>query len=142
MRFNISWRSSRAADHRGYEPGWPITGARRQGDPNLWAETAAGVRAESFSPSMEQLSTEEPASTESRSADGAGLLRERLLAVLADEELSLIPPSAGDMTREQWDALPEQERERYRRAQLGRVDPRFVPHSTAHAGSRSARVYR
>ncbi|MDH3682675.1 MAG: hypothetical protein OEV40_22310 [Acidimicrobiia bacterium] len=81
----------------------------------------------------------------SSAADGIGSLGEKLLAVLADEEASLVPPSAGDMTQEEWNALTEAEREGFRRLQLKRVDPRFVPRYTLNTqrnGSRAARVYR
>ena len=72
-------------------------------------------------------------------------LRERLLAVLAQEDASLVPPSAGDMTQAEWDSLTELEREGYRRDQLKQLDPRLVPSYTlgvSRSGSRSARVYR
>ncbi len=68
-------------------------------------------------------------------------LRNRLLAVLADEEASLVPPSAGDMSQQEWEALPEQQRECYRRLQLRRIDPRLVPNATLNA-RRSSRAVR
>ena len=80
------------------------------------------------------------------SADhGYGSLRDKLLAVLAEEEGSLVPPSAGDMTQSEWDSLTEIEREGFRRLQLKQLDPRVVPRytmGTSRAGSRSTRVYR
>lgn len=87
-----------------------------------------------------------PAVTE-RTAEMANgsTLRERLLAVLAEEDASLVPPSAGDMTQAEWDTLSEVEREGYRREQLKQLDPRLVPRYTlggSRSGSRSARVYR
>jgi hypothetical protein len=75
---------------------------------------------------------------------GSDSLRERLLAVLDDENASLVPPSAGDMTQAEWDSLSELEREGFRRLQLQQLDPRVVPRYTMSAmrsGSRSARVY-
>ncbi len=72
-------------------------------------------------------------------------LRERLLAVLAEEDASLVPPSAGDMTQAEWDTLTDLQREGYRREQLKQLDPRIVPRYTlgwSQSGSRSARVYR
>lgn len=85
-----------------------------------------------------------PGRTDERDPDVLAL-RDKLLEVLADEEASLVPPVAGDMTQAEWDALEEGERESYRRLQLKRVDPRFVPSYTTsqrHHGSRSSRVYR
>jgi hypothetical protein len=72
-------------------------------------------------------------------------LRDKLLAVLAEDDASLVPPSAGDMTQAEWDSLSEIEREWYRRQQLQQLDPRIVPRytmGTSLSGSRSARVYR
>lgn len=71
-------------------------------------------------------------------------LRDKLLAVLEDEEASLVPPAAGDMTQQEWDALPDAEREGYRREQLRRIDPRLVPRTTLNSRrtSRATRVYR
>ncbi len=72
-------------------------------------------------------------------------LRDRLLAVLADDEASMVPASAGDMTQQEWDELTEAQRESFRQLQLKRVDPRYVPTFTMAArrsGSRSSRVYR
>jgi hypothetical protein len=76
--------------------------------------------------------------------DGSSL-RDKLLAVLAEEEGSLVPSSAGDMTQSEWDSLSDIEREGFRRLQLKQLDPRLVPRytmGTSRSGSRSARVYR
>ena len=82
------------------------------------------------------------ADVESDVGGDVNALREKLLAVLADENASLVPPSAGNMTIDQWNELSDAERERFRRRQLRRIDPRFVPSATSRNGSRSTRVYR
>jgi hypothetical protein len=68
-----------------------------------------------------------------RSSEVAAL-RERLLAVLADDTgtASMPPPTAGGMSQEDWDALPEAERRVLRGRQLRSLDPRLLPRSVAN----------
>ena len=55
-------------------------------------------------------------------------LRAGLLAVLEDEtgQRSLKPPTASELTQEEWDDLPEAERNPFRLAHLSSLDPRLL----------------
>lgn len=131
MRFHLWRRSDRKVDRHAPPGSPPRPDPLDRIDLDEWAEQAA-----------EELPCPPDKST---AADGVASLGDKLLAVLADEEASLVPPSAGDMTQDEWNALTEAEREGFRRLQLKRVDPRFVPHytlNTRKTGSRGARVYR
>ena len=127
MRFHLWRRSDRAANSACPEADPSVAESATRVDADLWAQTAQG----DTEIEGEALVDGEP-----------GSLRDKLLAVLADEEASLVPPSAGGMTIDQWAGLTDAERERFRRRQLRRVDPRFVPETTSNNGSRSTRVYR
>jgi hypothetical protein len=54
-------------------------------------------------------------------------LRRRLLAVLVDDDASLVPPSAGHRSPEEWDAMAADERRVLQGQQLARLDPRLIP---------------
>lgn len=61
--------------------------------------------------------------------DALDALRQRLLRALDDDTASFVPPSAGDMSQDDWDRLPAEDRRRYQEAQLRRLDPRLVSRS-------------
>lgn len=131
MRFHLRRKAHRTEHHhRSSESSPPCPDPDDSIDVDAWAASGIdGIRG----------------AVEESPLGGASSLRDRLLAVLADEDASLVPPSAGDMTQQEWNELSEAEREGFRRQQLTRVDPRFVPHYTMNSrrsGSRSARVYR
>ena len=130
MRFHLWRKSDRGVDD-------PVSCSTPRPDPSDQVDVDQWVDG-GIEPEQANLAGEAVA------AHGAVTLRDRLLAVLDDEEASLVPPSAVDMTQEEWNSLTDAEREGFRRLQLKRVDPRFVPQytmNTRRSGSRSARVY-
>lgn len=133
MRFHLWRQSDRKADD-------PVPEAPPSGP-----DPSDTIDVDEWSSEVDDGSTMCGTVSEEASADGVGSLRDKLLAVLADEEASLVPPVAGDMTQAEWEELSEAEREGYRREQLKRVDPRFVPHHTLtgrRTPTRGNRVYR
>jgi hypothetical protein len=66
-------------------------------------------------------------------------LRERLLAVLADDEASMVPPSAGDLSPDEWNALDPAQRQQLQRQQLSRLDPRLIPRTMLRPSRHSSR---
>ena len=162
MRFNLRRKPDDRPDHG--------NGTENHGvDLDRWVELGADAQSAAPDSSSDRRSATDVDSTGERcidrhgDGDGDGIdgdgvdregmdgdrsplsLRDKLLAVLAEDDASLVPPSAGDMTQAEWDSLSEIEREGYRRKQLDQLDPRLVPRYTmgpSLSGSRSARVYR
>lgn len=64
------------------------------------------------------------------SLDGLRSLRRDLLAGLGDDDVSLVPASAGDLSPDEWHAMGAEERASYQAVQLAHVDPRLVPRAT------------
>ncbi|MGI9614221.1 MAG: hypothetical protein ACR2QO_15020 [Acidimicrobiales bacterium] len=141
MRFNLRRKPVDRPDH--------ANGTEDHGvDLDRWVEFGAEAHSAASDGLSEQLSATDvdSAGDSTTGGDQSPLsLRDKLLAVLAEDDASLVPPSAGDMTQAEWDSLTEIEREGYRRKQLEKLDPRLVPRytmGTSLSGSRSARVYR
>ena len=145
MRFNLRRKPDDRPDHGNGTEGHGV-------DLDRWVEFGADAQSAASDGLSEQRSATDVArtgdNTDDSTTDGDQSplsLRDKLLAVLAEDDASLVPPSAGDMTQAEWDSLTEIEREGYRRKQLDKLDPRIVPRytmGTSLSGSRSARVYR
>ncbi|MGF1597202.1 MAG: hypothetical protein ACFCVK_09775 [Acidimicrobiales bacterium] len=95
---------------------------------DLWLEltaTSAGAAVDGLRPTVRGPDAEE--------------LRRQLLRALDDEEASVVPPTADDLTPEEWHALPSRHRRRYRWMARRRLDPRLVPiTTTSTAGGNGA----
>lgn len=85
-------------------------------DPDLWIEMAN---------SATELPAAGPAGFDDR--PDVDDLTDRLLHVLDDESASMVPPTARNLSYEEWQRTPPRARARLIRRHLASLDPRLLP---------------
>lgn len=100
-------------------------------DPDHWVALANGD---------DEPTTDDPPPARP-DAERVERLTERLLEVMSDDRATMVPPTAGGMSRREWDALPRRRRLGFTLRQLRGMDPRLFTRAVLRSPGRRSRHF-